>query len=235
MRRRASGTSRWRTRASRPSRRRPPARPSFAPIMAAPPEPTGFRAVPPRACCTAPMPNASSEPFDHFQNRLARSGEMQLWWRHPAIAEQGSHNGMFSSMLAPERGRARCGASSGAPGRRGSSASVRCSRGSIPRFWHSSRWRQDRTGSPRSARRRQGSWRIPAGTGALRSRSYPPPAATKCTATAPCPVALLSAGHGMSNGQYTFLARAMAQTGLSWSSAFSTNNPATLRCRSPGT
>ena len=44
------------------------------------------------------------EPFDHFQNRLARSGEMQLWWRHPAIAEQGSHNGMFNSMLAPERG-----------------------------------------------------------------------------------------------------------------------------------
>ena len=44
------------------------------------------------------------EPFDHFQNRLARTGDMQLWWRHPAIAEQGSHNGMFNSMLAPERG-----------------------------------------------------------------------------------------------------------------------------------
>lgn len=44
------------------------------------------------------------EPFDHFQNRLARTGEMELWWRHPAIAEQGSHNGMFNSMLAPERG-----------------------------------------------------------------------------------------------------------------------------------
>lgn len=43
-------------------------------------------------------------PFDHFQNILARSGEVQFWWRHPAIAEQGSHNGMFNSMLAPERG-----------------------------------------------------------------------------------------------------------------------------------
>ena len=43
-------------------------------------------------------------PFDHFMNRLARDGDMQLWWRHPAIAEQGSHNGMFESLLAPDRG-----------------------------------------------------------------------------------------------------------------------------------
>jgi GR25 family glycosyltransferase involved in LPS biosynthesis len=44
------------------------------------------------------------EPIDHFQNRLARTGEMEMWWRHPAIAEQGSHNGMFTSLLAPGRG-----------------------------------------------------------------------------------------------------------------------------------
>jgi glycosyl transferase family 25 len=44
------------------------------------------------------------EPIDHFQNRLARTGEVQMWWRHPAIAEQGSHNGMFHSMLVPDRG-----------------------------------------------------------------------------------------------------------------------------------
>ena len=66
------------------------------------PEPIGFRVVLPGACCNAPT-DRLDEPFDHFQNRLARSGEMQLWWRHPAIAEQGSHNGMFSSMLAPDR------------------------------------------------------------------------------------------------------------------------------------
>ena len=42
-------------------------------------------------------------PFDHFQNRLAQDGDLELWWRHPAIAEQGSHNGMFDSLLAPER------------------------------------------------------------------------------------------------------------------------------------
>lgn len=42
-------------------------------------------------------------PFDHFQNRLFQAGEVQMWWRHPAIAEQGSHNGLFNSMLAPDR------------------------------------------------------------------------------------------------------------------------------------
>jgi glycosyl transferase family 25 len=42
-------------------------------------------------------------PIDHFQNHLFQTGEVQIWWRHPAIAEQGSHNGIFSSLLVPDR------------------------------------------------------------------------------------------------------------------------------------
>ena len=63
---------------------------------------------------------------------------------------------------------------------------------------------------------------------------YPPPATTKCTAADPCPVALLSTGHGMRNEQYAFLAKAWRDWDTS-SSAFSTNNPATPRFRSPAT
>lgn len=39
------------------------------------------------------------EPIDHFHNTLVRLGLIEMWWRHPAIAEQGSHNGKFNSML----------------------------------------------------------------------------------------------------------------------------------------
>jgi GR25 family glycosyltransferase involved in LPS biosynthesis len=38
-----------------------------------------------------------------FQSRLFQSGEVQLWWRHPTIAEQGSINGRFGSMLRERR------------------------------------------------------------------------------------------------------------------------------------
>jgi len=152
------------------------------------------------------------EPFDHFQNRLARSGEMQLWWRHPAIAEQGSHNGMFSSMLAPDRA---------GPLRRlkwrARKAWQLSIRPMLKRFYPAllglvalaagpyllaSLDAQETRVLEDSSRNR----RIPIAI-------YPPPATTICTATAPCPVALLSAGHGMSNGQYAFLARAMARLG----------------------
>lgn len=42
---------------------------------------------------------------------------------------------------------------------------------------------------------------------------YRPVATAKCTATTRCPVALLSAGHGMKNGQYAFLANALTRLG----------------------
>ncbi len=38
-----------------------------------------------------------------FHNTLFQSGEVELWWRHPAIAEQGSINGKFDSMLSQKR------------------------------------------------------------------------------------------------------------------------------------
>ncbi len=38
-----------------------------------------------------------------FHNILFQSGEVELWWRHPAIAEQGSINGKFDSMLSQKR------------------------------------------------------------------------------------------------------------------------------------
>lgn len=38
-----------------------------------------------------------------FHNTLFQSGEVELWWRHPAIAEQGSISGKFDSMLSEKR------------------------------------------------------------------------------------------------------------------------------------
>jgi len=152
------------------------------------------------------------EPFDHFQNRLARSGEMQLWWRHPAIAEQGSHNGMFSSMLAPDRA---------GPLRRlkwrARKAWQLSIRPLLARFypallallalaagpyWLASLGAQEARVLEDSSRNRR-----------ITIVIHQPPSATKCTATEQCPVALLSAGHAMSNDHYTFLARALAQLG----------------------
>lgn len=153
------------------------------------------------------------EPVDHFLNRLARTGEMQVWWRHPAIAEQGSHNGMFSSLLVPGRG---------GPVRRlkwlaRKTWQLRI-RPLLARFypallalvalvagpyWLSSLGAQEARVLEDSSRSRR-----------IATVIHPPPAASNCTAAARCPVALLSAGHGMSNGHYTFLAKAMAQAGF---------------------
>jgi glycosyl transferase family 25 len=38
-------------------------------------------------------------PTPHFHNTFFASGEVEIWWRHPAIAEQGSHSGKFDSLL----------------------------------------------------------------------------------------------------------------------------------------
>lgn len=153
------------------------------------------------------------EPIDHFQNQLVRDGELELWWRHPAIAEQGSHNGMFNSLLVPERG---------GPVRRlkwlaRKTWQLRI-RPLLARFypallalvalvagpyWLSSLGAQEaRVLEDSSCNRR------------IAIVIYPPAAASKCTTADQCPVALLSAGHGMSNGHYTFLAKAMAQAGF---------------------
>lgn len=40
-------------------------------------------------------------PIGHYQNRFFHSGEVDVWWRQPAIAEQGSHSGVFDSTLSP--------------------------------------------------------------------------------------------------------------------------------------
>jgi len=42
-----------------------------------------------------------STPF--FQNILFESGAVELYWRHPAIAEQGSHSGKFDSLVTEHR------------------------------------------------------------------------------------------------------------------------------------
>ncbi len=39
----------------------------------------------------------------HFHNTFFATGAVELWWREPAIAEQGSHNGKFDSLLTPRR------------------------------------------------------------------------------------------------------------------------------------
>ena len=44
---------------------------------------------------------AEATPF--FQNILFQSGAVELYWRHPAVAEQGSHSGKFDSLLTPRR------------------------------------------------------------------------------------------------------------------------------------
>lgn len=42
-----------------------------------------------------------STPF--FQNILFESGAVELYWRHPAVAEQGSHSGKFDSLVTVHR------------------------------------------------------------------------------------------------------------------------------------
>ena len=44
---------------------------------------------------------AEATPF--FQNIVFESGAVELYWRHPAIAEQGSHSGRFDSLLTAHR------------------------------------------------------------------------------------------------------------------------------------
>jgi GR25 family glycosyltransferase involved in LPS biosynthesis len=44
---------------------------------------------------------AEATPF--FQRILFRSGTVELYWRHPPIAEQGSHSGKFDSLLTVRR------------------------------------------------------------------------------------------------------------------------------------
>lgn len=39
----------------------------------------------------------------HFHNTFFASGAVELWWREPTIAEQGSHSGKFDSLLTPRR------------------------------------------------------------------------------------------------------------------------------------
>jgi hypothetical protein len=135
-----------------------------------------------------------------------------LWWRHPAIAEQGSHNGMFNSMLAPDRA---------GPLRRlkwrARKAWQLGIRPLLARFYPvllaltalvagpyllSALDAQETRVLEDSSRNRR-----------ITIAIYQPPASTECTPAAPCPVALLSTGHGMKNGQYAFLARAMARLG----------------------
>jgi glycosyl transferase, family 25 len=41
---------------------------------------------------------------DHFQNIFYQSGQVQVWWREPPVAEQGSHSGKFDSLLDGKRG-----------------------------------------------------------------------------------------------------------------------------------
>jgi GR25 family glycosyltransferase involved in LPS biosynthesis len=40
---------------------------------------------------------------DHFQNIFFQSGEVDIWWREPPVAEQGSHSGRFDSLLDGKR------------------------------------------------------------------------------------------------------------------------------------
>ena len=44
---------------------------------------------------------SESTPF--FQNIVFESGAVELYWRHPAIAEQGSHSGRFDSLVTEHR------------------------------------------------------------------------------------------------------------------------------------
>ena len=44
---------------------------------------------------------SESTPF--FQNIVFESGAVELYWRHPAIAEQGSHSGKFDSLVTEHR------------------------------------------------------------------------------------------------------------------------------------
>ena len=44
---------------------------------------------------------SESTPF--FQNLVFESGAVDLYWRHPAIAEQGSHSGKFDSLVTAHR------------------------------------------------------------------------------------------------------------------------------------
>lgn len=44
---------------------------------------------------------SESTPF--FQNLVFASGAVELYWRHPAIAEQGSHSGKFDSLVTAHR------------------------------------------------------------------------------------------------------------------------------------
>jgi len=44
---------------------------------------------------------SESTPF--FQNIVFESGAVELYWRHPAIAEQGSHSGKFDSLVTAHR------------------------------------------------------------------------------------------------------------------------------------
>lgn len=42
-------------------------------------------------------------PVDHYHNDLVARGALRIFWSHPAVAEQGSHNGRFGSALDHRR------------------------------------------------------------------------------------------------------------------------------------
>lgn len=39
-------------------------------------------------------------PIDYFHNDLSKAKELNIYWCHPTVAEQGSHNGLFASGIA---------------------------------------------------------------------------------------------------------------------------------------
>lgn len=42
-------------------------------------------------------------PIDHYHNHLVAAGALRIYWCHPAIAEQGSHSGVFGSAIDERR------------------------------------------------------------------------------------------------------------------------------------
>lgn len=49
--------------------------------------------------------NKCDDPLDWWHNVLARNNVMQIFWTHPTITEQGSHNGKSESILDSKRNR----------------------------------------------------------------------------------------------------------------------------------
>lgn len=45
-------------------------------------------------------------PIDLYHRHMLDAGKIQYWWSHPCVASQGSFNGLFTSTLTPDRGKA---------------------------------------------------------------------------------------------------------------------------------